>query len=479
MSVRVTRVRGGAAQLLSGISVPNVSGNVIAVVVSAFVAAEIGVAAALKPTAALLVPALLGGILLLVDARARALFIVFGGLLTLQSSDSFGHLKLLYLAGVFVSFGGALFTFSRTRDSFRRGCAKPLLRVSVAVGALIAVSLFVARGHGVARTDWLRDAAPYILFALAPFFALDAQWAMSRKALVRLLVLAGSVATASFATHWLEQRHIAQLPFSRFALSSFYLPAALFAYAIAAALQANRRRMRWMALAALVLALLIVTGTRSTLILVCVPLVAVIGARRHLSARFVRLVLVAPVALMLMVGAAYGVAAATHASSAIISKRIAILEKTGTSSDASYVDRQAQTHVALQTFYANPVFGAGPGTYFAWTVTNGEKRSAFIIDSPTDFPAKYGIVGLGVVGFLLVSYVSFFRSVFRVDHPRPETLAMAAYAVVVVTNSILTNPLEDKGLTLGLILLLALVFSTWPRPASPPANAGMPATAAA
>ncbi len=206
----------------------------------------------MKPTAALLPVALLAGILLLVDARVRILFVVFGGLLTLQSSSGFGSLKLLYLAGIMASFGAALFSFSRSSDTSMRWFVWPILRASVAISALILVSYLVAKDHAVVRVDWLRDVAPYLLFAMAPFFALDAQRAFSRRALVRLLVIGGLVATASFSTHWLEQRNIANLPFSQFALSSFFFPAALFAYATAAGLHERQHRTRWLALAALV-----------------------------------------------------------------------------------------------------------------------------------------------------------------------------------------------------------------------------------
>jgi hypothetical protein len=267
VSFVASRLEGTRARLPEAIWSPYERGDVVAVLVSAFCALEIGLAVSLKPAAALLPAIALGGILLLVDARARILFLVIGGLLTLQSSDSFGRLKLLYMLGVFVSLGGALFRFSRSDDWFRRRAAMPLLRVSIAMSGLIFVSFFVSQQHGIARTDWLRDAAPYLLFALAPVFALDAQAAFTRKALIRVLVVAGSVATVAFATHWLEQRQIAQLPFSRFALSSFFFPAALFAYAIATALHRRGRRIRWVALAAVVFALLIVTGTRSTLVL--------------------------------------------------------------------------------------------------------------------------------------------------------------------------------------------------------------------
>jgi len=460
VSVRTARATGGLFAHRSRISTADLTADVLAFGVSVFVALEIGLAVTFKPSAALLPLALLGGVLLLVDARARILFIVFGGLLTLQSSSGVGSLKLLYLAGVLASFGGALFRFSQSKDVSTRAFAAPLLRVAVAMSALIAISLLVARAHGIVRVDWLRDVAPYVLFAVAPIFALDAHWAFRRRGLIRLLVVGGLVATASFSTHWLEQRHIAHLPFSQFALSSFFFPAALFAYATASALHTRKGRLSWIFLAALVFSLLVVTGTRSTLILAVAPVVAAFAARRFLGARFTRLVLLAPAAVLVIAVAVVSVVQVTHASTSMISKRITILKETGTSSDASYKDRQAQTRAARDVFYAHPFFGSGPGTYFSWQVTNGEQHSNFIVDSPLDFPAKFGFLGLAVILFLLLEYGSFMKAAFRLNHPRPETLALAAFAALAVLDSSLTNPIEDKGCTLGLVLLLALVFRT-------------------
>jgi hypothetical protein len=440
-----------------------ISGDTWAVLVSAVLAIAIGASVATNPIAAVLPIGLMGAVLLTVDARARLLFLVFGGLLTLQSSNSFGSLKLVYLAGVFACLGGALMRFAQSEDWFRRAQVRPLMRVSALMCALIVISLLVAEAHSVRRTDWLRDVAPYVLFATVPIFALDAQWALSRQTLVRILVLAGVVATVSFATHWLEARSIAQLPFSKFALSSFYFPTALFTFAVASALHSNRRRAQWALLAIGVFALMVVTGTRTTLILAVVPLVAVFSARRRLSSRFLRLAVAGPVALVLMVGGAFGVIAATHGSTTIISDRITILEHSGTSKDASYLDRKAQTHAAAVVFRANPIFGAGPGTLFNWNETNGTPHSEFILDSPVDFAAKFGVLGLAVVGFLVMSYAAFLRSSVGFEHPRPETLALLSYAVVAVAGSYLATPFEDKGFTLGLILLLALLFRTWER----------------
>jgi O-antigen ligase len=460
MTVRMLREPGGASLSSWNLRALPSPGDLVGFGVSALLALGIGAAVAVKPAAALLPVALLAALLLLVDARARILFVVFGGLLTLQSSSGLGSLKLLYLAGVLASVGGALFAFSRDTNTATRWLASPLLRASVAMSGLILVSYLVAKGNGVARVDWIRDVAPYVLFAVAPLFALDAQRAFSRSALVGLLVVAGLVATASFSTHWLQHRSIAKLPFSQFALSSFLFPAALFAYAAAAALHEKRQRIRWLALAALVFALLVITGTRSTLILAAAPLAAAVAARRDLSVRFFRLVLLAPALILVVVVAAVSVLQVTNASTHIISKRITVLKSSGTSSDPSYLDRQAQTHAASEVFHAHPTFGSGPGTFFEWRATNGTKHSSFILDSPMDFPAKFGLVGLAILVLLIFEYGGFLRKALGLNHPRTETLALVGYLALTILNSFLTNPFEDKGWTLGLVVLLALAFRT-------------------
>jgi hypothetical protein len=86
------------------------------------------------------------------------------------------------------------------------------------------------------------------------------------------------------------------------------------------------------------------------------------------------------------------------------------------------------------------------------------------------------VAGLGVLLYLILGYGSFLRSAFRFDHPRPETLALGAYAAFTVFGSFLGNPLEDKGFTLGLVLLLALLFRTWLPLPTEPGRSRLPAT---
>jgi O-antigen ligase len=449
-------------------SLARISGNVLAAQLSAVLAGTIGALLVVKPLFAVLPLLGLGAVLLLASPHARITFLVFGGLLALQSSQGLDLVKLAYLAGVLVSFAAALFGLSQRRNDPSHKMAVPLLRLSLVFFLLIIVSWPIASAHGVARTDWLRDVAPYVLFASAPVFALDAQSSLSRRTLLRLLLIAGSFATLSFAIYWLNLRQIASLPISRVALSSFFFPAALFAYGAAASLQGRARRIRWLALTSLIFALLLVTGTRSTFVLLFIPLAIAIGARRYFVVRSLRLAVLAPVLLVLAFGTAYSVVVATGASTKILSERISILKGTGSQfSDASYNDRVAQFDAAWNVFKENPVFGGGPGTTFSWESNNRAKNSSFILDTSMTFPAKFGIVGLAVVAFLISCWVAFLRSLCSFNHPRTETLALIGLAAVAVPGALLATPFEDKGFTLGLILVLALALRTYRPPISP------------
>ena len=298
MSVWVRHAEGAGTIVPPRISKPHIAGDLMAVVVGAAVAIAIGAAVAVNPLLALLPVAALAGILLLVDARARILFLVFGGFLALQSSQGVGSVKLLYLAGVLVSLGGALFRFSKGEDRLARGVARPLMRVSIAMSTLIAISLLVAQAHGISTTNSLRDLAPYVLFACAPVFAIDAAGAFSHRGLVRLLVIAGIAATLSFATNWLEIRgnrspadlevRTVELRSSRGTLricdrvcaphESSQDPLGL---VIGACVRSHARH----------------RDARMTLILAIAPIVVVIGARRLMSGRFIRLALGGPIAV--------------------------------------------------------------------------------------------------------------------------------------------------------------------------------------
>ena len=129
-------------------------------------------------------------------------------------------------------------------------------------------------------------------------------------------------------------------------------------------------------------------------------------------------------------------------------------------SDASYRLRASEWHVAWQTFKAHPIVGAGPGHTFTWSCLSSGcltgTQSRYGLDSPVAFPAKFGLLGLVALLFVVYGLVSFLRA-RRQTAPHDAWLAFTWYLVFAVTELPFGWPLEQKDFALGLLLLGALV----------------------
>src|SRR5262249_22207908 len=126
--------------------------------------------------------------------------------------------------------------------------------------------------------------------------------------------------------------------------------------------------------------------------------------------------------------------------------------------DQSYLARQAQAHTAMETFKANPLLGVGLGHLFTRTDT-GVVQEVNSLDTPLLYPAKFGLIGLFAAA-LLVAMVLAALARYAPEPGRTEVpwAAMVGYVGIIAAYTLLVDPLEDKGLGFGVILLLALVL---------------------
>jgi O-antigen ligase len=413
-----------------------------------------------KPTLAFLPAALLLCIPLLISPRVRVVYIVFGGLLVFQSSDQLTTTKLLFLGGAAVAFVGALVHSRRfTRTAAYRDLL-PLFWSSLAFAALLLVSFSVANFMGTSQKAWLRDVAPYVLFACAPLFALDAQTALSARALRRLLVAAGVVGVVFFGAQWLSNRGIANVSSAAVGLPTILLGGSLFAYAIAVVLEGRRGWLRWLVLASLVFIVLITTGTRSAAVLLAAPLAIVVGSRRRFTRRAVRLGVAIPLAALLIALGTQSLLKLVHANRSALETRIALVFHTGGSSDHSYEDRISQTKAAWRLFKHHPLLGTGLGYSIAWRDSFGRLTSSVNIDSPVAYVSKFGLLGIVPLVVFVAAFASFLRRLrWRTGGTTTTQLAVIGFGAIVAAWSLLQVPFEDKGLSSGLLLLFALAAS--------------------
>lgn len=416
-----------------------------------------------------------GNGLLAFDGRLRVAFVLFGGMLALQSSATLDATKFAYLVGMVLCLAGALvavWAVRRTPD-VRRAVA--WIAASAALAVVIAISFLVARANGTSTTDWLRDAAAYALFAALPVYALDGRASSSRKLLVAMLVVAGLLGGLSWAVEWLNRRDILDLPFARLVFPSPQLPGMLFLFAMASALTAGRRGGKWIVLAGLTLGLFLVTGTRSSLLLLIGPLAMAALAGWDRIGRSMRILLLHAVvavavvlafqlAVILPAALGLGRAAGEPGSSSpgnILGDRIGSMPGLlgDPTSDGSFKERLAQYQAAWALFVSSPIVGVGPGHSIDWVDVSGNPRTGFTADTPLVLPAKFGLLGILVFIGVAMAYGFTVRAALRRDRRSAITLTLVGYGLWTIVSLPLGFPIEDKGASLALVLLLALAFA--------------------
>jgi O-antigen ligase len=213
-------------------------------------------------------------------------------------------------------------------------------------------------------------------------------------------------------------------------------------------------------LASAILAGLIATGTRSSLILLAVPIAIILGARRHFARRSIRFAIVIPAASLLVLLGVQFLIRFTSAHRDVLQQRAQLLSHTGTSSDQSYVDRLAQTSAAWKVFKRSPVLGVGPGYVFTWVDPTGLEKSVTVIDTPAEYLAKFGLLGLWPLFVLALSVA---RTLGRL-RKRTGGRTIGQLAIVGLAGAFLSwwalgVPFDDKGFAIGFLLLFALALS--------------------
>jgi hypothetical protein len=440
----------------------------------------------------------------------RSAIVVFGALVALQSSANLDAVKLAYFAAALLALISSVYHVWQLRRSALARLARNWLIASAITAVLIAISLPVALVHGTPITAWVRDAAGYGLIAAAPWLALDLASSVPPRAVLAFTVIAGALATSSFTINWIHRRALADLPFDRLVLPSFALATMLFAVAVAHSLASTRARYLWSGAAAFTVALLLFSGTRTTLAILIIPPVtlaseALANGRKALQRGMLPALLPILFAVAIVVrpqlpvgpnplGTVPSAAPAASPSSAAppsgepaITAAAAAPTPTGTPSvpyaptavpdavaeryesitevlagrDPSLRDRLAQTKAAWDVFLASPLVGSGLGVSISWVDTEGHPAQAFTADTPVVILAKFGGLGLVLVGALgWAAFRSIKDPMPGVGSTHPARLSILGFTSGLLALTPFGAQLEDKGTGLAIILLLAFAWAS-------------------
>lgn len=447
----------------------------------------------------------------------RAGVLVLGALAVLQSSQDVGGLKILYFALAVGVVLGSVRVIRRNWHSPVVSAARPWLIASVVLAGLVALTLPLAILKATPLSAWVRDAAAYGLVAAAPWVALDLGLSASRRAVLSLAVLASGAATLSYLVVWIQRRGIADLAIDRLVLPSFVLATALFSLAVALSLSARRRRFIWTALACLAIGILVVAGTRATLVILLIspvtllaswltdrtesvgpkivvaamPILVALGivtaTLLHLSIPGLRDVATSPSPGPNIVEATPGPSQVAASSSQLpgtvegnpspsavaalpsqspgdvrpdLTDRYDTFGAVLAGSDPSLRERLSQTRALWAVFLQSPLVGIGLGATVPWVDAAGRTRTdtVFTADTPVLVLAKFGILGLVIVGVLAWSAISTIRALLRRPETRQASLILIAFATGMVALTPLGWQVEDKGTGLAIVLLVGLAL---------------------
>ena len=425
-----------------------------------------------------------------IDGRVLVCVLVVGGLLTLQASAGLNAWKIGYLLLAVAALAGTVVSARWWLSTERVGIATPWLVSAAAFAAVLVCSFAVSRAHATPFASWLRDSAAYALFAAAPLFGLACARSASRRWMIVALVVFGALTAISFEVEWLARRNLLHLPIDRIVLPSGGLTSALFALATGFGLAALWKRWWWAVGAGVVLGLFFATGTRSALLLLAVPLGAGLLAgrpwRRTAAAVLTQVLVAAAVFLVADVAVIvahprvpidYGSPQPTICPSSPVDSSgsgcMTVLDPTSNGlnsrlgdtaalfsdpgSDASLQERLTQTRVAWEAFLTSPLVGVGPGHSFHWTRSSKLEVDAYTLDTPLVYLAKFGVIGLVPLLLFAAAYLGLIFGLWRRrSEARTEFLAICGYGIVLVSGSLLGSPIEDKGISFGLALLVGL-----------------------
>lgn len=377
--------------------------------------------------------------LLLAQPKVRTAFIIFGGLFALQSSSGVSVTKVAYGAGLVLCAAHSIRSI-RQLEPEAQELVRSLWRSSALVLPVLAIGLVTGLANHNGMSAIARDAISYALLAYVPLFVIDCAATGPRFA-NGLLISAGVVATIIFTLDWLSRRGYAATP--KLGLSSFVLVAILFAYAFAR----SQLDSRWILVAGTTIVSMLATGTRSSVLFLLAPLAMVLVPTVKPGRRLARATAAAVILLACVAGAVKAGFISTTSFDRLTGANGNL------SLNYSVGAREGLQQTAIKLIDESPVFGNGLGTSFSFTnLYSGE----FLRDLPTSdtiltTAARFGWLGLVAFVWIVAALAT---APWRRGFRDPAALTAIGLLPVLAGYAVVASPLEDKGLALGLMLLV-------------------------
>lgn len=382
----------------------------------------------------------------------RTVIVLVSSLTLLQISagpsvEKWGYLAILAAAAC---FGAASLRLRWTRLQTIGGV--PLIWPAALIAAVVGLSALIATAHGTDLTSWAADVPAYGMLSAAIILGLDLAASDHRPRSITLLLFLTALGSAlAFALQWTVRHGVTNVDVGRFLFASFLLPGAALCLALAYAFD-GRRTYRMAFLATGLLFAMLITATRSAIVFLLPIVMTLAIARGQRRWRIAGLVVGAALAALIL-GTLLSVISGGYLDLELLQSRLGgllpLLFSGNALADPSLNLRFLQTQALQEAWLGAPWFGVGPGAQYTYS----NLTEAHPVDSPMAIFARFGIVGVFVFLVLFVTLLT--CKLRRQAHWVPAT-ALLTFVGLVLAWSLVSSPLDDKGVALGLIPLIGL-----------------------
>jgi hypothetical protein len=422
-----------------------------------FLAIIVGIGYNINPLISLSPLLLMFLIAIIMSAEVRLLFLVFGSLFVLQSSSEWTTMKSLFVLGLLFITAISLLNLKATFENQRYLRLKPIITVSLFFGVyvlfIVLVSTFI---WNAPLTSAIRGAYPYLMSAFIPLIALDIANKISKGYALVIFLVSGIVSSIIFSLGWLSNRaYIENLNNTEIGLLSYMISFALFSYSCAKLFNKGKNKILWGFLNVFILSSMLITGNRTGLIIFVIPLAIVLLGKRGILKKIGNSI------LYYVLVVAFGLLGVMAISNLIDSNLNAVIDRfvglsKDLSIDQSYLGRYDQTIMAIELFRNSPFIGSGFGVNYYQIVSNFYTS----MDSPLASLAKLGLIGLLFLAAIYFVFIRFLYAEIKVKGKSIELVALFGYIVISSVYAFIGPPLEDKGFSIGLLLILVMVINS-------------------
>lgn len=374
----------------------------------------------------------------------RVAVVIGGGLMVLGGVNEVGVMKIAYAAALVLCAAVSAFRLIQDPPVWIKPF-RPLMHCGGALLGLLLVGAVAIPGQDAVSV--IRQSLVYLILVFSPIIGLDAGRDAEPIVVLRWIAIIGCIAAVGFAADWLARRGVSSLGFGKFVVSSLMLPG--LAFALGLVRMAHERgwlRLMWSIPVVLIPAAMLVTGTRTNLVLF-VAIIGVLGSRTNFRVPVSRAVAIAAFAAAAVAVAVPFAAQYVIATPGFFDSRLQALQmaaQNGILGDESLAQRYAQTLYVGEAISKSPLFGIGIG--FVAPIS---------LDTPLAIVARIGILGcLGVLAWLSAAVFAVHRT-RKLYGPAYIYAAGTGMFVVFLALSPTGIPTEDKGFGFVMVLLFA------------------------